>query len=97
MEENHWLWKEKYKKIAQKYKINRIPKRKCGYSFYYTKLFSDFFFSFTFAFTLDIYNNVNDMEVEYKEGNMPLTIADRAANEIIVSILKESFPEQYPI
>lgn len=41
---------------------------------------------------LDIYNNIEDMEVEYKEGNMPLTIADRTANEIIVGLLKEKFP-----
>ena len=41
---------------------------------------------------LDIYNSVEDMEVEYKEGNMPLTVADKASNDIIVRILRENFP-----
>lgn len=40
---------------------------------------------------LDIYDNVENIGVQYKEGNMPLTLADKAANDIIVSILKESF------
>ena len=41
---------------------------------------------------LDIYNNVDDMEVEYKEENMPLTVADKVANDIILHLLKEYFP-----
>lgn len=45
---------------------------------------------------LDIYNNVADMQVEYKDGNMPLTVADKASNEIIVSVLRSNFP-QYAI
>lgn len=41
---------------------------------------------------LDIYDNAEDMSVEYKEGNMPLTAADKAANRIIVDLLKRNFP-----
>lgn len=41
---------------------------------------------------LDIYNSTEDMAVEYKEGDMPLTAADKASNRIIVDILKRSFP-----
>ena len=41
---------------------------------------------------LDIYNNAEDMAVEYKEGDMPLTAADKASNRIIVEILQRSFP-----
>lgn len=39
-----------------------------------------------------IYHDVADMHVEYKDRNMPLTVADKASNEIIVKALKESFP-----
>lgn len=42
---------------------------------------------------MEIYNASEDMEVEYKEGDMPLTAADKAANEIIVRYLSEHFPE----
>ena len=42
---------------------------------------------------MDIYNNAKDMEIEYKDGDMPLTVADRAANEIIIRMLSETFPE----
>ena len=41
---------------------------------------------------LDIYNSAEDMAVEYKEGDMPLTAADKTSNRIIVDILKRSFP-----
>lgn len=41
---------------------------------------------------MNIYNDTEDMQVEYKDGNMPLTLADKAANRIIVDFLKESFP-----
>lgn len=34
-----------------------------------------------------------DFNIEYKEGNMPLTAADKAANKIIIDILKEKFPD----
>lgn len=45
---------------------------------------------------LNVYHSCENMEVEYKEGDMPLTIADRQANEIIVSRLRAEFP-QYAI
>ena len=41
---------------------------------------------------LDIYNDAKDMNVEYKEGDMPLTVADTESNRIIVDILKGKFP-----
>ena len=40
---------------------------------------------------LDIYKT--DFEVEYKEDDSPLTMADRLSNEIIVSKLKEKFKD----
>lgn len=40
-----------------------------------------------------IYDNMEDIQVEYKVDNSPLTIADKTANGIIVEILKEHFPE----
>jgi len=40
---------------------------------------------------MEIYGT-DDFNIEYKEGNMPLTAADKAANEIIVNILKKNFP-----
>mgnify|MGYP002852667853 CR=1 FL=1 len=42
---------------------------------------------------LEIYNKEEDFQVEYKEGHMPLTIADKAANRVIVDRLKQEFPE----
>ena len=33
-----------------------------------------------------------DFDVEYKNDNSPLTIADKQANEIITSVLREKFP-----
>ncbi len=44
------------------------------------------------AAIMDVYENADDMEVTYKDGEMPLTAADRASNEIIVSALKKEFP-----
>lgn len=41
---------------------------------------------------MEIYNDVTDMQVEYKDGNMPLTAADKASNRIIVDALKANFP-----
>lgn len=43
---------------------------------------------------LDVYNN-QSIEVDYKEDDSPLTQADTAANEVIVSYLKEHF--DFPI
>jgi 3'(2'), 5'-bisphosphate nucleotidase len=42
---------------------------------------------------MEIYNSCDDMQVEYKEGDMPLTAADKASNKLIVSRLLEEFPE----
>ena len=42
---------------------------------------------------MEVYNSCEDMQVEYKEGDMPLTAADKAANAIIVKRLKQEFPE----
>lgn len=38
---------------------------------------------------LDIYNN-SDFQIEYKQDNSPLTIADKSANKIILDILDET-------
>jgi len=45
---------------------------------------------------LNIYQNMTDMEVEYKADRSPLTRADKVANSIIVKVLKAEFP-QYAI
>lgn len=42
---------------------------------------------------MEIYNGAEDMQVEYKDGDMPLTVADKAANAVIVTMLREHFPE----
>lgn len=42
---------------------------------------------------MEIYNDTEDMQVEYKDGNMPLTAADKASNAIIVQALRQAFPE----
>ena len=42
---------------------------------------------------LEIYQNMNDIEIEYKTDNSPLTQADKAANRIIVKALREQFPQ----
>lgn len=41
---------------------------------------------------MEIYNTASDMQVEYKDGDMPLTVADKEANQIIVMGLKKEFP-----
>ncbi len=41
---------------------------------------------------LEIYQNSEEWKVEYKEDTSPLTQADKAANNIIVKLLKERFP-----
>ncbi|HBA98060.1 MAG TPA: 3'(2'),5'-bisphosphate nucleotidase [Lachnospiraceae bacterium] len=40
---------------------------------------------------MDIYNSAEDMQITYKDGDMPLTVADKAANKIIVETLKKEF------
>jgi len=41
---------------------------------------------------MDIYENVEDLQVEYKTDESPLTIADKASNAIIVEMLSQAFP-----
>lgn len=41
---------------------------------------------------MHIYNEAVDMQVEYKDKDMPLTAADKASNKIIVDALRENFP-----
>lgn len=48
------------------------------------------------AAILSIYHNVDDMQVAIKDDQSPVTIADRAANDIICSGLS-LLPEKYPI
>ncbi len=45
------------------------------------------------AAIMDIYDNATDMQITYKDGDMPLTAADKASNRIIVDALKANFPE----
>ena len=40
---------------------------------------------------MDIYDT--DFDVDYKEDQSPLTMADRSANEVIVSALREAYPD----
>lgn len=42
---------------------------------------------------MDVYENCTDMQIEYKDGHMPLTAADKRANAVIVAALRENFPE----
>ncbi|MCR5624973.1 MAG: 3'(2'),5'-bisphosphate nucleotidase CysQ [Lachnospiraceae bacterium] len=42
---------------------------------------------------MEVYADEEKFNVTYKEGHMPLTNADRAANAIIVKGLKENFPD----
>ncbi|MDD3412702.1 MAG: 3'(2'),5'-bisphosphate nucleotidase CysQ [Lachnospiraceae bacterium] len=42
---------------------------------------------------MDIYESSEDLSIEYKDGDMPLTRADKSANAIIIKILKERFPD----
>ncbi|NUO02123.1 MAG: 3'(2'),5'-bisphosphate nucleotidase CysQ [Saprospiraceae bacterium] len=48
------------------------------------------------AAILSIYHNVDDMQVALKDDHSPVTIADRAANDIICSGLS-LLPEKHPI
>ena len=38
---------------------------------------------------LEVYNNEENWQVEYKEGHMPLTLADRRAHELIAKELQD--------
>lgn len=42
---------------------------------------------------MDVYENCEDMEITVKEGNMPLTVADKRANGVIVEGLRKYFPD----
>lgn len=42
---------------------------------------------------LEIYQKEENMAIEYKADASPLTQADKAANRVIVKLLKEKFPE----
>lgn len=42
---------------------------------------------------MEVYTSALDMEIEYKEGGSPLTVADKKANKIIVEVLKQEFPD----
>lgn len=42
---------------------------------------------------MEIYNEADDLQVEYKDGEMPLTAADKASNHIIVSTLRKKYPD----
>lgn len=42
---------------------------------------------------MEIYNQEDIWQVEYKEGHMPLTLADKKAHEIIAAELQARFPE----
>lgn len=42
---------------------------------------------------LEIYNKEEIWQVEYKEGHMPLTLADKRAHEIIAERLQAGFPD----
>lgn len=42
---------------------------------------------------MEVYNNAEDMQIEYKDGDMPLTAADKESNRIIVAALQQVFPE----
>ena len=42
---------------------------------------------------MKVYDEAEDMEITYKDGDMPLTAADKASNKIIVDILRKEFPE----
>lgn len=44
------------------------------------------------AAIMDVYENAEDMQITYKDGDMPLTAADKASNRIIVDALREAFP-----
>lgn len=44
------------------------------------------------AAIIEVYENAADMQVEYKDGDMPLTVADKRSNKIIVDGLRAAFP-----
>ena len=45
------------------------------------------------AAIMDVYTNAEDMQITYKDGDMPLTAADKASNKIIVDALRAAFPD----
>jgi len=45
---------------------------------------------------MEIYSSTGEREIKYKDGGAPLTEADKKANDIIVSALRNNFP-QYAI
>lgn len=42
---------------------------------------------------MEIYQDAEDLQVEYKDGEMPLTVADRVSNRVIVDALKVKYPD----
>lgn len=42
---------------------------------------------------MEVYLECSDMQVEYKDGDMPLTAADKTSNAIIVKRMRQEFPE----
>ena len=44
---------------------------------------------------MKIYNtsDISKMEIEYKNDNSPLTLADKKSNQIICDLLKNNYPE----
>ena len=42
---------------------------------------------------MDVYENCEDMGVVFKDGDMPLTTADKRANRLIIDTLQKEFPE----
>lgn len=42
---------------------------------------------------LEIYNSGNEVQIEYKGDQSPLTLADKTSNDIIVEIMKQYFPK----
>lgn len=42
---------------------------------------------------MKIYKNNENVNIEYKDGTMPFTVADRIANKIIIELLKNKFPK----
>lgn len=42
---------------------------------------------------MEIYESQESVQIEYKEGEMPLTVADRRANTIITDTLRSAFPK----
>ncbi len=42
---------------------------------------------------MKVYENHENLEISYKDDDMPLTIADRRSNDLIVSMLRREFPK----